>query len=94
MAAYARLISEDNGQELGRLRRNLLRALSEEVTERQRQVLFMYYEENMKMREIAEALGVERSTVSRTIKRGEVRLRRCLRYGAARLLTEEDASAP
>ena len=48
----------------------------------------MYYAQDLNMREIAEILGVDRSTVSRTILRGERRLQRCLRYGAARLLGE------
>ena len=38
------------------------------------------------MREIGQKLGVDKSTVSRTIKRGERRLQRCLRYGAKGLL--------
>ena len=42
----------------------------------------MYYAQGMNMREIGETMGVDKSTVSRTIKRGERRLRRCLRYGA------------
>ena len=61
-------------------------ALREEVTERQKQVLFLYYNQGLTMREIGAALGVDRSTVSRTIKRGEARLHRCLRYGGAALL--------
>ncbi len=40
------------------------------------------------MEEIGTQLGVDRSTVSRTLKRGEARLRRCLRYGAAALLRD------
>ena len=36
----------------------------------------------MTMTEISRRLGVHPSTVSRTIRRGEERLRRCLRYGA------------
>ncbi len=44
------------------------------------------------MSQIGARLGVDKSTVSRTIKRGEKRLRRCLRYGARRFLLdgEED----
>ena len=37
---------------------------------------------NLVMRQIGDRLGIDRSTVSRTIKRGEQRLQRCLRYGA------------
>lgn len=89
MAVYARSISSDNSEQLGRLKRNLVKALQEDVTERQRQLLLLYYGRGLNMRQIGEELGVDKSTVSRTIKRGEERLRRCLRYGAGSLL--EDA---
>lgn len=82
MAVYARQMSADNSQEISRLKRNLIRALREDVTPRQRQTLLLYYSDGLNMREIGERLGVDKSTVSRTIKRGERRLRRCLRYGA------------
>ena len=81
MAVYARQMSADNSKEISRLKRNLIRALQEDVTPRQRQTLLLYYSDGLNMR-IGERLGVDKSTVSRTIKRGERRLRRCLRYGA------------
>ena len=90
MAVYAREMASDNSAELSRVKRNLLRALKEDVTPRQRQVLLLYYAERMNMREIGERLGVNKSTVSRTIKRGEARLRRCLRYGAEIFLNETE----
>ncbi|MBP1758808.1 MAG: polymerase subunit sigma-70 [Firmicutes bacterium] len=89
MAVYARLTAEDNVGQIQGLRRNLAVALRQDITPRQRQFLLLYYSQGMNMREIAENLGVDRSTVSRTIKRGEERLRRCLRYGAANLLKDE-----
>lgn len=82
MAMYSRQIQSDNSQEISRLKRNLIRALREDVTSKQRQMLLMYYAEGKNMREIGEIMGVDRSTVSRTIQRGERRLQRCLRYGA------------
>ncbi len=91
MAVYAREMSSDNSREISRLKRNLLRALREDVTAKQRQVLLMYYGQGLNMREIGEKLGVDKSTVSRTIKRGEKRLRRCLRYGAEAYLKNMDA---
>ena len=42
----------------------------------------------MSMEAIAKELGVNKSTVSRTLKRGRQRLYRCLRYGAANLLEQ------
>lgn len=95
MQVYMRQLSEmnTNSSTVSRLKRNLVRCINEDVTERQRQVLLMYYYEGKNMREIGEELGVDKSTVSRTIKRGERRLQRCLRYGAEaylRNMPEED----
>ena len=94
MAVYARLMAEDNGEEIHLLKSNLARALREDVTARQRQVLLLYYGENLTMKEIADLLGIDRSTVSRTVKRGENRLRRCLRYGGASLLHWDAEESP
>ena len=41
------------------------------------------------MRQIGTRLGVDKPTVSRTIKRGERRLQRCLRYGAEAFLAAD-----
>ena len=90
MAMYSRQIAADNSQEISRLKRNLIRALREDVTAKQRQVLLLYYAEGKNMREIGESMGVDKSTVSRTIKRGERRLQRCLRYGAEAYLRNMD----
>ena len=84
MALYSMQMASDNSKEISRLKRNLIRALQEDVTERQRQTLLMYYAQGYNM------LGVDRSTISRTIKRGERRLQRCLRYGAEAYLRNMD----
>ena len=93
MAHYARVLSEQNTntQEMDRVKLALWRALHEDISEKQLSYMLLYYSEGLKMSEIGERLGVDKSTVSRTIKRGEYRLRRCLRYGAKRFL-EEDKS--
>lgn len=90
MAVYARQMSADNSGEISRLKRNLIQALREDVTPKQRQALLLYYAEGLNMREIGERLGVDKSTISRTIKRGERRLQRCLRYGAESYLRSMD----
>lgn len=90
MAAYTQAMAEDNSQQMGRLRRNVMRALREDVTPRQRECMLLYYEKRLNMREIAELMGIDKSTVSRNIKRGESRLRRCLRYGAEQLLCQRE----
>ena len=86
MALYSIQMASDNSQEISRLKRNLSRALRQDITERQRQYMTMYYGQSMSMEAIARQLGVNKSTVSRTLKRGRQRLYHCLRYGAAALL--------
>ena len=60
------------------------------LTQRQRTILRLHFgmEDGVchSLEEIGQKLGVDKSTVSRTIKRGEHRLQRCLRYGAKGLL--------
>ena len=90
MAVYTQAMAEDNSQQMGRLRRNVMRALREDVTPRQRECMLLYYEKRLNMREIAELMGIDKCTVSRNIKRGESRLRRCLRYGAEQLLCQRE----
>ena len=89
LAVYARFMAEDNSAQIGRLKRNLSRALKQDVTPKQREYLMLYYGEGLNLREISQRVGVNKSTVSRTMKRGRQRLYRCLRYGAAALLEEE-----
>ena len=69
-----------NSELLTRLRQNLRRARQQELTPRQQQVLTLYYDQGMNMTQIAQTLGVNCSTVSRTIRRAKQRLYRCLRY--------------
>ena len=80
MTVWMREHAEDNSDQLERLRRNLRRAREQELTPRQREILALYYDRGLKMPQIARKLGVNRSTVSRTVKRARERLYRCLRY--------------
>lgn len=88
MAGYMRELEEMESEEdsHSRLIDNLMHCIREDVTPRQREVLLLYYFRGMRQIDIAQQLGVARSTVSRTIKRGEQRMKRCLRYGAERYL--------
>ena len=71
----------DNSETLERLRRNLRKARTAELTPRQQELLHMHFDEGKSIRQIARELGVAPSTVSRTVNRAKDRLRRCLRYG-------------
>ena len=80
LAVYARFMAEDNSAQINRLKRNLARALRQDVTPRQREYLMLYYGEGLNLREISQRLGVNKSTVSRSLTRSVERLYRSLRY--------------
>ena len=80
LTVWQREHAGDNSDQMDRLRRNLRRARELELTPRQREVLILYYDKGLKMHQIARRLGVNESTVSRTVKRAKQRLYRCLRY--------------
>lgn len=60
--------------------RRILRVMEAELTPKQRQTLMAYYFEELRPAEIARQQGVCPSTVHRTLKRAEDRLRRHLIY--------------
>ena len=66
--------------------RMLAAALREDLTARQAQMVRMYYIEQHTMRDIAARLGVNPSTVSRTLKAARGKLKRCLKYISPALL--------
>lgn len=80
LTVWTRQNAGDNSERLERLRRNLRQARERELTPRQRQLLELYYDQGMTIPRIAEELGLNRSTVSRTLRRARDRLYRCLRY--------------
>ncbi len=54
--------------------------IENELSERQRQMIGLYYFSRMNIPEIAEKLGVNRSTVSRTISRGRRNIMEKMKY--------------
>lgn len=72
--------SDDNGRRRQRLLHNLTKAVAEELTPRQREMLHLYYYEQLNMVRIAARLGVNKSTVSRTLCRARRRLHHILQY--------------
>ena len=81
LTVWLRENAEDNSEQMDRLKRNLRQARVQELTPRQRQVLAMYFDQGKNMAQSARELGLNRSTVSRTLVRAKNRLYRCLRYG-------------
>lgn len=80
LTVWNRQNAEDNSERLARLRRGLRQAREQELTPRQRQMLELYFDRGMTIPRIAEELGLNRSTVSRTLRRAKERLYRYLRY--------------
>ena len=72
--------AEDNSLQMERVRRNLRRALESELTARQREMVMLYYNQGLSMRQIARRLAVHPSPVSRTLQRANRRLQNSLRY--------------
>lgn len=81
LTVWKRQNDPDNAEQMDRLRRNLRQARERELTPRQRQMVALYYDRGLTMAQIAGRLGVNRSTVSRTLRRARERLYRYLRYG-------------
>lgn len=80
LSVWLRENAETNNEQMSRLRRNLLRAIDEDLTPRQREVVSMHYFNSLSVTRIAEKLGVDRSTVSRTLTRAEQKLKKMLKY--------------
>ena len=73
--------TEANNSEKHRLMLKILRkVIAEELTERQRQMITLYYFDRANIPQIAERLGVNRSTVSRTISRGRRNIMEKMKY--------------
>lgn len=78
---YAQLAQWQQGDEDNsrRLRRRLPDAMAE-LTPRQRQMVDMQFQEELTVTEIARRLGVNKSTVSRCLRRARQRLYSRLRF--------------
>ena len=72
---------DSNAVHSNALKSALKKAVAGELSEKQRQTLLMYYFERRTVSQIARALGVNKSTVSRSLKSARVRLGKILNYG-------------
>lgn len=80
------LASGAENKELSEAKRNMGKAIRHCLTKAQLECITAYYVEGLKMRQIAERRGCDRSTVSRTLKRARHRLRMVLMYSGPLLL--------
>ena len=72
--------SGDNQERIRRLLSNLPLAVQQELTPRQREILQLRFTGGMSITGIAKELGLNKSTVSRSLTRSVERLYRSLRY--------------
>lgn len=70
----------DNRDRVERLLTNLPLAMEQELTERQRTLLTMHFFQGLTVSQIAEQLGLSKSTVSRSLSRATEKLFCALRY--------------
>lgn len=70
--------------------RLLSTALHEDLTARQAQMVHLYYIEQHTMRDIANLLQINVSTVSRTLAAARKKLKRCLKYSSRAFLHDDE----
>ena len=63
-------------QQMQRIRR----VIEMELTQKQREVILAYYFQDKNIPEIAAERGIQKSSVSRGLRRAEKKVRLCLRY--------------
>lgn len=67
---------DDNSADVQKMKTMIHNAMIYSLTERQRQCLTMYYFENRTIPEIADSIGLHKSTVSRHIKAASKNLKK------------------
>ena len=80
LSAWNQANCEDNSEQMDRLRRNMRRVRETELTDKQAEMIHLYYDLGMSIPQIAREQGLHKSSVSRTLKRGRERLKRYLQY--------------
>lgn len=75
------LSNGDNRKQLENIKSHLIRAIDEELTDRQKQIVNMFFFEGKTLTEISEILKINKSTVSRHITRAKEKLKNALQYG-------------
>ena len=58
LAVYTELMAQDNKEQMNRLKRNLTHALRQDITQRQREYMMLYYGKGMSMEAIADRKSV------------------------------------
>lgn len=72
--------SDDPRRDAQAMRKRIALVVENELTDRQRYIVTAYYWERKTLQAIADELGVNKSTVWRTLQRGKARVARYLKY--------------
>ncbi len=72
--------SEDNSSLIKLTKRAIRKIIQDELTERQKEYIMLYYYNDMDMCEIAKMYGVNKSTISRTINRARMNILEYTKY--------------
>ena len=80
LSAWNQANSEDNSEQMERLRRNMRQVRETELTAKQEEMIHLYYDLGMSIPQIAREKGLNKSSVSRTLARGRERIKRYLQY--------------
>ena len=80
MAKLAKLAENSNSEKIQTLKRMVSLVILEELSDRQREVLDMYFNQKMNFSQIARTLKVNKSTVSRIKTCAFNKIRRILKY--------------
>ena len=80
LTTWLRSQAGTNDEALERLQKNLAAVIQDELTPKQQETLRLYYFEGLRLKEIAERLKVNRSTVSRNLMRAQRKLVKYLKY--------------
>lgn len=83
---YRRISSPEMMLDLDSLQKRIRLMLRYELTPTQRKYMELYYWNKMTMENIAKKYGVNKATVSRTLKRARTRLSKYLKYADPKLL--------
>jgi RNA polymerase sigma factor (sigma-70 family) len=62
------------------MRKRIALVVDNELTDRQKYILTAYYWERKTLQVIADELGIQKSTVWRTLQRGKTRVAKYLKY--------------
>lgn len=71
----------DNRKQLDQIKNYLSKAIDEELTDRQKQIINMFFFDGKTLTEISNVLEINKSTVSRHITRSKEKLKDALQYG-------------